>query len=59
MVIDGQQRLITLTLILIALRASVKADSGINTDELNISFLINQFKSGETSVIKMRVNNLY
>ena len=47
MVIDGQQRLTTLTLVLIALRDSVKDDSEINVDELNISFLINQFKSGE------------
>ncbi|MCR5112333.1 MAG: DUF262 and DUF1524 domain-containing protein [Acholeplasmatales bacterium] len=46
MVIDGQQRLTTLTLILIALRDSLKDDSDINRDELSFSFLINQFKSG-------------
>ena len=47
MVIDGQQRLTTLTLALIALRDTVKDDSGINKEEINISYLINQFKEGE------------
>lgn len=47
MVIDGQQRLTTLTLILIALRDSVSADSEIKPEKLNLSFLINQFESGD------------
>ena len=47
MVIDGQQRLTTLTLVLLALRDSVDATSGINIDQLNTSFLINQYESGE------------
>lgn len=47
MVIDGQQRLTTLTLALIALRDTVKDDSEINKEEINISYLINQFKEGE------------
>ena len=47
MVIDGQQRLTTLTLILIALRDSVSANSEIKPEKLNFSFLINQFESGD------------
>lgn len=47
MVIDGQQRLTTLTLVLIALRDSLKDDSEIKPEKLNLSFLINQFESGE------------
>lgn len=47
MVIDGQQRLTTLTLILIALRDSASADSEIKPEKLNLSFLINQFESGD------------
>lgn len=47
MVIDGQQRLTTLTLILIALRDSVSADSEIKPEKLNLSFLINQFETGD------------
>lgn len=47
MVIDGQQRLTTLTIALIALRDTVKDGSGINKEEINISYLINQFKDGE------------
>lgn len=47
MVIDGQQRLTTLTLILIALRDSVSADSEIKPEKLNLSFLMNQFETGD------------
>lgn len=47
MVIDGQQRLTTLTLILIALRDSVSVDSEIKPEKLNLSFLINQFETGD------------
>ncbi len=47
MVIDGQQRLTTLTLILIALRDSISADSEIKPEKLNFSFLINQFEKGD------------
>ena len=47
MVIDGQQRLSTLTLILIALRDSISADSKIKPEKLNLSFLINQFETGD------------
>ena len=47
MVIDGQQRLTTLTLVLIALRDSVGYESGINIDQLNTSFLFNQYELGE------------
>lgn len=47
MVIDGQQRLATLTLILIALRDSVSSDSEIKPEKLNLSFLINQFENGD------------
>lgn len=46
MVIDGQQRLTTLTLVLIALRDSVTKESGINIDQLNTSFLFNQYENG-------------
>lgn len=47
MVIDGQQRLTTLTLALIALRDSIDEYSGINIDQLNTSFLINQYEKGD------------
>ena len=47
MVIDGQQRLTTLTLVLIALRDSISDNSGINPDKLSLSFLINQFEYGD------------
>lgn len=47
MVIDGQQRLTTLTLVLIALRDSLTANSEIKPEKLNLSFLINQFESGD------------
>lgn len=47
MVIDGQQRLTTLTLVLIALRDSATVDSGINIDQLNTSFLTNQYEIGD------------
>ena len=47
MVIDGQQRLTTLTLVLIALHDSVTEESGININQLNTSFLTNQYESGD------------
>lgn len=48
MIIDGQQRLTTLSILLIALRDYAKQhpDSGINSDEINENYLINKFKSG-------------
>lgn len=47
MVIDGQQRLTTLTLILIALRDCLPADSEKKLEKLNESFLINKFESSD------------
>lgn len=47
MVIDGQQRLTTLTLVLIALRDSVTEETGININQLNTSFLTNQYETGD------------
>ena len=48
MIIDGQQRLTTLSILLIALRDYAKQhpDAGINSDEINENYLINKFKSG-------------
>ena len=48
MIIDGQQRLTTLSILLIALRDYAKQhpDSGVNSDEINENYLINKFKSG-------------
>jgi uncharacterized protein with ParB-like and HNH nuclease domain len=48
MIIDGQQRLTTLSILLLALRnfAMHHDDCGINSDEINENYLINKFKSG-------------
>lgn len=48
MIIDGQQRLTTLTILLLALRDYAKAnpDCGINSDEIHENYLINKFKNG-------------
>ena len=49
LVIDGQQRLITLTIILLSLRHSLKQENNEQTnqlaDELYENYLINKFKS--------------
>lgn len=45
MVIDGQQRLTTLALVLIALRDSINDD--LEKQKINTSFLTNQYESGE------------
>lgn len=47
MVIDGQQRLTTLTLVLLALRDSLTEDSRNQIDKINESFLINKFEYNE------------
>jgi uncharacterized protein with ParB-like and HNH nuclease domain/predicted transport protein len=48
MIIDGQQRLTTLSILLLALRDYAKAhsDCGINSDEINENYLVNKFKAG-------------
>ncbi len=48
MIIDGQQRLTTLTLLLIALRdfAKTHQDCGVNPDKIMESHLINKFEQG-------------
>jgi uncharacterized protein with ParB-like and HNH nuclease domain/predicted transport protein len=48
MIIDGQQRLTTLSILLLALRDYAKAnpDCGINSDEINENYLVNKFKTG-------------
>jgi uncharacterized protein with ParB-like and HNH nuclease domain/predicted transport protein len=48
MIIDGQQRLTTLSILLIALRDYAKAhpDCGINSDEINENYIVNKFKTG-------------
>lgn len=49
MIIDGQQRMTTLTLLLLALRDyryEKQDEEGVNPDEINMSFIINQFKRG-------------
>lgn len=47
MVIDGQQRLTTLTLVLLALRDNVTDNSYININQLNTAFLTNQYENGD------------
>jgi uncharacterized protein with ParB-like and HNH nuclease domain/predicted transport protein len=48
MIIDGQQRLTTLTLLLVALRDHAKADAGcgVNPDKITKNLLINEFETG-------------
>ena len=48
MIIDGQQRLTTLTLLLVALRdyAMVHDDCGVNPDKITDTLLINQYETG-------------
>lgn len=48
MIIDGQQRLTTLTLLLIALRdyAKENADCGVNPDKITNTLLLNQYEKG-------------
>lgn len=48
MIIDGQQRLTTLTLLLIALRdyASSKSDCGVNPDQITDTLLLNKYEAG-------------
>jgi uncharacterized protein with ParB-like and HNH nuclease domain/predicted transport protein len=48
MIIDGQQRLSTLSILLLALRDYAKnhPDCGINSDEINENYLVNKFKTG-------------
>jgi len=48
MIIDGQQRLTTLTLLLVALRDYAKANSdcGVNPEKITKNLLINEFETG-------------
>lgn len=50
MIIDGQQRLTTLTLLLVALRdyAASHTDSGVNPDKITKNLLINEFEDGDS-----------
>lgn len=50
MIIDGQQRLTTLTLLLVALRDYAKSneESGINPNKITDTLLLNQYESGDT-----------
>jgi uncharacterized protein with ParB-like and HNH nuclease domain len=45
MIIDGQQRMTTLSILLLALRDYAKEnhDCGINSDEINENYLVNKF----------------
>ena len=47
-IIDGQQRLTTLTLLLVALRdyASANADCGVNPNKITDTLLLNQYETG-------------
>jgi uncharacterized protein with ParB-like and HNH nuclease domain/predicted transport protein len=47
MIIDGQQRLTTLSILLLALRdyATAHPGCGINSDEINENYLVNRFKT--------------
>ena len=49
MIIDGQQRLTTLTLILVALRdyAEKNPDCGVNAAKITNTHLVNQYESGQ------------
>ncbi len=49
MIIDGQQRLTTLTLLLIALRdyAASHADCGVNPNKITDTLLLNQYETGD------------
>jgi len=49
MIIDGQQRLTTLTLLLVALRDHVAAcsDGGVNPDKITNTLLLNQYETGD------------
>lgn len=47
MVIDGQQRLTTLILVLLALRDNLTDNSYININQLNTAFLTNQYANGD------------
>ena len=49
MIIDGQQRLTTLTLLLVALRdyALAHSDSGVNPDKITNTLLLNQYETGD------------
>lgn len=48
MIIDGQQRLTTLTLLLVALRdyAASNADCGVNPNKITDTLLLNQYETG-------------
>jgi len=48
MIIDGQQRLTTLTLLLVALRdyAAVHTDCGVNPNKITDTLLLNQYETG-------------
>jgi uncharacterized protein with ParB-like and HNH nuclease domain/predicted transport protein len=49
MIIDGQQRLTTLTLLLVALRdyAITHNECGVNPDKINNTLLLNQYETGD------------
>ncbi len=48
MIIDGQQRLTTLTLLLVALRdySAINADCGVNPNKITDTLLLNQYETG-------------
>lgn len=49
MIIDGQQRLTTLTLLLVALRdyARINTDCGVNHNKITNTLLLNQYETGD------------